>query len=88
MASQLIASREITEEPSEEPMVDITSPPTEHAESVKKGLRTQAREDEEEEDLLVPTSAQVEGPIASVSEDPVDPPAPSVLNGDEEDPAA
>ncbi|KAH0883780.1 hypothetical protein HID58_059876 [Brassica napus] len=39
-------------------------------------------------DLLVPTSAQVEGPIASVSEDSVDPPAPSVLNGDDEDPAA
>ncbi|KAF3572142.1 hypothetical protein F2Q69_00060119 [Brassica cretica] len=39
-------------------------------------------------DLLVPTSAQGEGPIASVSEDFVDPPAPSVLNGDEEDPAA
>ena len=31
MASQLITSRKITEEPSEEPMVDITSAPTEHA---------------------------------------------------------
>ena len=39
-------------------------------------------------DLLVPTSSQVEGPSASVSEDPMDPPAPSVLNGDDEDPAA
>ena len=32
MASQLITSREITEEPFEEPMVDITSASTEHAE--------------------------------------------------------
>ncbi|KAF3541066.1 hypothetical protein F2Q69_00023831 [Brassica cretica] len=32
MAFQLITSREITEEPSEEPMVDITLAPTEHAE--------------------------------------------------------
>ncbi|KAH0877910.1 LOW QUALITY PROTEIN: hypothetical protein HID58_065304 [Brassica napus] len=36
-------------------------------------------------DLLVPTSSQVEGPITFVSEDPS---APSVLNGDDEDPAA
>ncbi|KAF3572801.1 hypothetical protein F2Q69_00060123 [Brassica cretica] len=166
-ASQLSASREITEEPSEEPMVDITSAPTEHAEVLgkdtfeecrekdnleespemdnpetdgivvrKEGTEdagteghvlvsdtsSEEREDEEEEgdraektsspkpneeetnseiekrsvssvpssnaDVLVPTSAQVEGLIASVSEDPVDPPAPSVLNGDDEDPAA
>ncbi|KAF2595952.1 hypothetical protein F2Q68_00010862 [Brassica cretica] len=134
MASQLIVSREITEEPSEEPKVDITSPPTEHAEVPGKDTfeecpekdnleespekdnpetdegdraeKTSSPKPNEEEanseiekrsvssvpssnaDLLVPTSAQVEGPIASVSEDPVDPPAPSVLNGDDEDPAA
>ncbi|KAF2560374.1 hypothetical protein F2Q70_00017884 [Brassica cretica] len=167
MASQLITSREITEEPFEEPMVDITSAPTEHAEvsgmdtleecPEKDNLEgspekdnpetdcilvreegtenagtedpvlvsdtsSEEREDEEEvgdraektsspkpneeetnneiekrsissvpcsnADLLVPISAQVEGPIASVTEDPVDPPAPSVLNGDDQDSAA
>ncbi|KAF3492726.1 hypothetical protein DY000_02054055 [Brassica cretica] len=110
MASQLITSREITEEPSEEPMVDIKSAPTEHAEDEKEEAdqaeKTSSPKPKEEEanseiekrsissvpssnaDLLVPTSAQVEGPIASVTEDPVDPPAPSVLNGDDQDPAA
>ncbi|KAF2591602.1 hypothetical protein F2Q70_00039535 [Brassica cretica] len=166
MASQLITSREITEEPSEEPMVDITPAPTKHAEvSGKDTLEecpekdnldespekdnpetdgilvreegtenvgtedpvlvsdtsSEEREDEEEEgdraekmsspklneeetnseikkrsvsrvpssnaDLLVPISAQVEGPIAPLTEDPVDPTAPSVLNGDDQDSA-
>ncbi|KAG2288747.1 hypothetical protein Bca52824_048351 [Brassica carinata] len=167
MASQLIASREITGEPSEELMVDIASASTEYAEvpwedtfveCVEKDnlegspekdnpktdgtvVREEGTEDagtegpvlvsytsseegEDEEgegdraektsspksneeetnsevekrsvssvpssnaDLFVPTSAQVEGPISCVSEDPVDPPAPSVLNGDDEFPAA
>ena len=37
MASQLIASREIPGEPSEEPMVDIASAPTEHTEVPREG---------------------------------------------------
>ncbi|KAG2283051.1 hypothetical protein Bca52824_054271 [Brassica carinata] len=153
MASQLITSREITEEPSAEPMVDITLAPTEHAEVPGKDTleecpekdnleespekdnpetdgilvreegtenagtedpvlvsdtSSEEREDEEEEgDRAEKTSlpkpkeeetnseiekkasqASLEGPIASVTEDPVNPPAPSVLNGDDQDSAA
>ncbi|KAF3608550.1 hypothetical protein DY000_02046188 [Brassica cretica] len=80
-ASQLITSLKITEEPTEEPLVDVTSVPAEHVEVPEGGDLEEGREDEEEEDDRVKEtspSQPVEEETANEVGDRDVPPPPAV----------
>ncbi|KAF3586507.1 hypothetical protein F2Q69_00031143 [Brassica cretica] len=60
-ASQLITSLEITEEPSEEPLVDVTSVPSEHVEVPKGGGLDEQTENVGIEDPILVSDSSSEG---------------------------
>ncbi|KAH0898036.1 LOW QUALITY PROTEIN: hypothetical protein HID58_047604 [Brassica napus] len=84
------SSEEREDEEEEDDRAEKTSSPKPNEEETNSEIekRSVSSIPTSDADLLVPTSAQVGGPIAFVTEDPVDPPAPSVLNGDDQDSAA
>ncbi|KAH0872651.1 hypothetical protein HID58_070013 [Brassica napus] len=84
------SSKERDDEEEEGDRAEKTSSPKPNVEETNSEIekRSVSSVPSSNADLLVPISAQVEGPIAPVTEDPVDPPAPSVLNGDDQDSAA
>ncbi|KAF2596492.1 hypothetical protein F2Q68_00010133 [Brassica cretica] len=70
-ASQLITSREIVEKPSEEPMVDITSAPTEHAADPEKdALEESPEKDNPEENPETYEDEEEEGDRAKKTPSP------------------